>query len=96
MSEEKFDKVYLSGEGLIEKIEGIPIEETNKYKRFIPKIQEIVGEKEHYDSPHKEARSSYEKLNNYMGTPEFRESSPIEKSAIIADVMFKIENKSEQ
>jgi len=78
------------------RLECTPIEETNKYQRFISKIQEIVGEKEHYDSPHKEARSSYEKLNTYIGTSEFRESSPIEKSAIIADVMFRIENKSEQ
>lgn len=75
-------------------LDDIPIEETN-YQKFTSKIQEIVGEKEHYTLPH-EAHLSYVKLDEYMKTSEFRESSPIEKFALFTDVMFKVEKKNEQ
>lgn len=75
-------------------LEDFPIEETN-YQRFLPKIQEIVGKKELYDSV-KESQLSYAKLSEYMGTRDFKEISAIEKFALVTDIMFQIEKKNEQ
>ncbi len=73
-------------------LEDFPAENTN-YQRFLPKIQEIVGEKEFYDSSN-EAQLSYAKLGEYMNTSDFKRNSSIEKFALVTDVMFQIEKKN--
>ncbi len=75
-------------------LEDLPVEETN-YQRFLPKIQEIVGEKKVYSFLN-DAQLSYAKLSEYMDTRDFKEISAIEKFALVTDIMFQIEKKNEQ
>lgn len=71
-------------------LENFPFEKTD-YLHLAKKIEEIVfGNKCYSDE---DAQEAYSRLKNYMDTDEFKNSSNIEKSAMITEAMFKIEKK---